>query len=68
MSTFYNFNPRYRANHVARRYLGKPGSCNLLIGSVKSDPKYEGPCSTQYTNYTQCLLQQEFNRIACRPD
>lgn len=30
---FYDFNPRKEASHVARRYLGKPGGAQLLIGT-----------------------------------
>lgn len=62
----YDFNPRHQANHVERRYLGTPGTCSIILGTEPEDPKFKGPCGAEYTNYTDCLTKQEFNRNACR--
>lgn len=63
---FYDFNPRHQANHVERRYLGTPGSCNIMLGNDPEDPKYAGPCGAAYKAYSECLVRREFNRVECR--
>lgn len=64
---FYDFNPRHRANHVERRYLGAPGGCNVMLGHEREDPKYRGKCGQQYRSYSECLVRSEFDRKECRP-
>lgn len=55
---FYDFNPRHRANHLERGYLGTPGTCNIHLGTEYEDPKFTGPCGDAYTSYRDCLVQK----------
>lgn len=45
---FYDFNPRFKADHRDRRYLGEPGTCQISVGIDQEDPKYKGLCGHEY--------------------
>lgn len=66
MADTYEFNPYEHGNHTKMKYLGTPGSCNVLMGTEKEDPKYKGVCGPEYEHYRMCLKTREFNREECR--
>jgi hypothetical protein len=55
MAEAYEFNPYEYGNHTKMKYLGTPGQCNVVMGTMTSDPKYFGPCGYEYSHYRDCL-------------
>ena len=65
MGDMYDFNPYEGADHNKRKFLGEPGSCNVVLGNEEEDPKFKGPCGSEYESYRNCLRVKEFSRNAC---